>query len=149
MFEIRWDDLSHEAVQELLKRHLVGMRQNSPPGEGLALELSGLRTSNITVWSAWDGSTVAGIAALRVHDNGTGELKWMRTHTAHLRKGVARALLDHIISESRQRPLRRLRLERGYGSASEPAIALYRKYGFVHSDTFAAYRPSTFSQSCV
>lgn len=146
MLDIRVDDLSGEPTRELLTMHLAGMHENSPPGHVFALDLSGLRAPNVTVWSAWDGSALAGIAALKELGDGTGELKSMRTHPRHLRKGVARALLEHIIGEARRRGLHRLSLETGSGRAFEPALALYRKRGFIDGEAFADYRRSDFNQ---
>jgi putative acetyltransferase len=146
MLDIREDDLSGEPTRRLLALHLAGMHESSPPGHVFALDLSGLQAPNVTVWSAWDGSALAGIAALRELADGTGELKSMRTHPDHLRKGVATALLEHIIGEARRRGLRRISLETGSGPAFEPALALYRKRGFVDGEAFAEYRRSEFNQ---
>jgi putative acetyltransferase len=146
MLHIRVDDLSGEPTRALLTLHLAGMQRNSPAGHVFALDLSGLLTPDVTVWSAWDGPAVAGIAALKDLGDGTGELKSMRTHPQHLRKGVATALLEHIISEARRRGLRRLSLETGSGAAFEPALALYRKRGFGDGGAFAGYGRSDFNQ---
>ena len=145
-FEIRQDDLSGQAVQALLALHLGGMHANSPPGHVFALDLSGLRAPEMTVWSVWDGDDLAGIGALKALGDGVGELKSMRTAPGHLRKGVAAALLDHIIAVARARAWKRLSLETGRGPAFEPALALYRKRGFVDGDAFADYAGGTFSQ---
>lgn len=146
LFEIRIDDLSSDPVRELLKIHLSGMHESSPPGHVHALDLAGLRAPNVTVWSAWAGTALAGIAALKVHDAATGELKSMRTHPAQLRQGVGSALLAHVVREARRRGLDRLGLETGRGPAFEPALALYRRYGFVDGDVFGDHRPSDFSR---
>jgi len=122
------------------------MHDNSPPGHVFALDLSGLRAANVTVWSARDGPTLLGIAALKELGDGTGELKSMRTGPRHLRKGVASSLLEHIIGEARRRGLRRLSLETGSGPAFEPALALYRKRGFIDGEAFAEYHRSDFNQ---
>jgi putative acetyltransferase len=111
-----------------------------------ALDLSGLKAPCVTVWSAWHGGEIAGIGALKELGDGTGELKSMRTHPAHLRKGVAALLLEHIVAEAKARGLRRLSLETGSGPAFEPALALYRKRGFVEGEAFSDYRPSAFNQ---
>jgi putative acetyltransferase len=145
-FDIRQDDLSGQAVQALLALHLGGMHANSPPGHVFALDLSGLRAADMTVWSVWDGDDLAGIGALKSLGGGVGELKSMRTDPRHLRKGVAAALLDHIIAVARERDLKRLSLETGRGPAFEPALALYRKRGFVDGDVFADYASGAFSQ---
>jgi putative acetyltransferase len=104
MFDIRVDDLTGGPTRALLTLHLGGMHENSPPGHVFALDLSGLQAPNVTVWSAWDGRELAGIAALKELGDGTGELKSMRTDPKHLRKGVAAALLQHIIGEARSCP---------------------------------------------
>jgi len=54
-----------------------------------ALDLSGLRSPEITVWTVRDDGALAGIGALKALGDGTGELKSMRTHPDHLRRGVA------------------------------------------------------------
>lgn len=144
--EIRADDLSGAPSQELLRLHLTGMYANSPPGHVFALDLSGLRASNIIVWSAWSRGHIAGIGALKDLGDGTGEVKSMRTHPGFLRQGVGTALLEQIISAARARGMSRLSLETGSGPEFEPALALYRKRGFVHGEPFSDYARSHFSQ---
>lgn len=144
--QIRPDDLTGSQTQALLRLHLAGMHANSPPGQVFALDLSGLRAPDVTVWSAWDGEAICGIGALKQLDERTGELKSMRTHPDHLRQGVAAALLEHIIGETRARGLVRLSLETGSGPAFEPALALYRRRGFVDGGPFGDYVGSGFNQ---
>src|SRR5258708_30306882 len=147
MLVIREDDLTGDATPALLARHLSGMHETSPPGHVFALDLSGLQAANVTVWSAWDGDAIAGIAALKELGDGTGEVKSMRTHPAHLRKGVGAALLEHIIGAAQGRGLRRLSLETGRGPAFEPALALYRRRGFREGNAVGDYVPSDFNQA--
>lgn len=144
--EIRNDDLSSAATQELLRLHLLDMHANSPPGHVFALDLSGLQAPNLTVWSAWEGEKICGMAALKQLDTASGELKSMRTHPDHLRQGVGAALLEHVIKQARVRGLRRLSLETGQGPAFEPALALYRRRGFTDGEAFADYVRSPFNQ---
>ena len=66
MYEIRKDDLEGEAVRRLLALHLSGMLAASPPEFSFALDLSGLKTPDITVWSAWAGENLAAIGALKM-----------------------------------------------------------------------------------
>lgn len=146
VFEIREDDLSGEATRRLLALHLAGMRANTPPEAVFALDLSGLKAPGITVWSVRKGDAVIGIGALRVLGDGVGEVKSMRTHPDHLRRGVAALLLDHIVAVAKKRGLNRLCLETGSGPAFEPALALYRKRGFRAGEAFSDYKPSAFNQ---
>ncbi|WP_043337139.1 GNAT family N-acetyltransferase [Belnapia moabensis] len=146
MFEIREDDLSGEPTRRLLALHLAGMHANSPPGSVHALDLSGLTAPEVTVWSAWQGDAIAGIGALKLLGDGTGEVKSMRTHPDHLRRGVAAALLEHIIGEALAQGLAQLSLETGTGPVFEPALALYRRRGFVNGEVFGGYQVSSFNQ---
>jgi putative acetyltransferase len=146
MFEVRKDDLSGDATLRLLAVHLSGMHANSPPDSVYALDLSGLKAPVVTVWSVWEGAEVVGIGALKELGNGSGEVKSMRTHPNHLRRGVAALLLNHIATEAKARGLIRLSLETGSGPAFEPALALYRKHGFVDGEAFSDYQSSAFNQ---
>jgi putative acetyltransferase len=144
--DIRVDDLSSPATLALLRLHLMGMHASSPPGHVFALDLSGLKAPNVTVWSAWQGEAICGIGALKQFDATSGEIKSMRTHPDYLRRGVAAALLEHIIGQARARGLRRLSLETGSGEAFEPALALYRRRGFINGEAFSDYEKSDFNQ---
>jgi putative acetyltransferase len=42
--------------------------------------------------------------------------------------------------------MRRLSLETGSGPAFEPALALYRRNGFIDGEAFGSYQPSEFNQ---
>ena len=146
LIDIREDDLAGAEARGLLRLHLEGMHANSPPGSVFALDLDGLRRPGITAWTAWQGGRIAGIGALRRHGAGIGEVKSMRTHPDFLRRGVASALLERIIAEARALGLARLSLETGTGRAFEPALALYRKRGFVDGEAFAGYPATEFNR---
>lgn len=144
--QIRQDDLSSEATRGLLALHLAGMHETTPAEHVFALDVTGLMAPNITVWSVWDGGEIAGIGALKQLGDGTGELKSMRTAPQHLRKGVAAALLVHILAVARAKGLNRLSLETGTEASFDPALALYRKHGFVDGEPFGDYQRSDFNQ---
>ena len=146
MLQIREDDLASGPVQALLALHLADARAKTPAEFSFALDLSGLKTPDITVWTAWAGTSLAGIGALKQLGDGSGEVKSMRTDPGHLRRGVADALLLHIIGEARRRGLKRLSLETGTGPDYAPALALYRKRGFVDGEPFGDYRPSPYNR---
>jgi len=92
------------------------------------------------------GDLIAGIGALKMLDNVTGEVKSMRTHPAFLRMGAAAVILERIIETARSRGAKQLSLETGSGPAFEPALALYRRRGFVHGEAFSDYERNAFSQ---
>lgn len=146
-WSVRVDDLSRPDTIELLRLHLEGMHASSPPGHVFALDLSGLKVPEVTVWSAWthDGRLGA-IGALKALPDGSGEVKSMRTHPDHLRKGAAAAVLERIIETARHRGYRRLSLETGSGEPFDAALAMYRKCGFQPGEPFADYARGDFNQ---
>ena len=133
-------------VLALLREHLQGMADHSPPESIHALDVEGLRAPDITFWTMRNGSEVLGCIALKQLDERHGEIKSMRTASAHLRKGVGAALLEHLLAEARRRGYERLSLETGSGPGFEAAHALYRKFGFVECGPFANYREDPFSR---
>jgi putative acetyltransferase len=122
------------------------MRANSPPEHVFALDVSGLKVPEVTVWTVRQGDRVISIGALKELDSSSGELKSMRTHPDHLRQGVAALLLDHMIATARTRGWKKLSLETGCGPAFEPALNLYRNRGFVEGAAFSDYEKSPFNQ---
>jgi len=143
---VREDDLSGADIRALLEIHLRGMHESSPPGWVFALDLSGLQTPDVTVWSAWHGAEIAGVGALKMLSTDHAEIKSMRVHPDFLRRGVGRAMLVHILSVARGRGVTRLSLETGVTAAFGPAIALYRAHGFVSGAAFADYPAGEFNQ---
>lgn len=146
MFTIRPDDLSGKQARQLLALHLSAMREGSPPGTSFALDLTGLVSPDVTVWSVWDEDVLVGIGALKRHADGTAEVKSMRTHPDHLRRGVAARLLDHIIEVARSSGARRVSLETGDGPGFAAALTLYTRRGFVEGEAFADYMPGAFNR---
>lgn len=136
---IKVDDLRGPEISELLNEHLASMYLHSPPESVHALPIEGLRQPGITFWTAWEKGELMGCGALKELDREQAEIKSMRTASRHLRKGVAKALLDHIMDEARSRGYRRLSLETGSMEAFEPARQLYARAGFVFCGPFADY----------
>jgi putative acetyltransferase len=136
------DDLSGPAIVEFLADHVRQMRSITPLESKHALDLDGLRRPEITFWSAMDGDTVVGCAAIKRLDAEHAELKSMRTAPARTRTGVASHLLAHVIAEARRLRFTRLSLETGSAEFFQPARKLYEKFGFDYCGPFADYRPS-------
>jgi putative acetyltransferase len=135
------DDLSGPKIVDLIGEHLRDMHAQTPPESIHALGLEKLRQPGITFWTVWDGNDLMGCGALKELDSRHGEIKSMRTATAHLRKGVASAMLRHILDEARRRGYRRVSLETGAMAAFEPARQLYARAGFQSCGPFADYVP--------
>ena len=128
---IKPDNLTSPEIHQLLQQHLQSMALHSPPESIHALDIDALRQPGITFWTAWDNDELLGCGALKELDAQHAEIKSMRTASAHLRKGVANALLAHIIDEAKRRGYQRLSLETGSAAAFEPAHRLYAASGFT------------------
>ncbi|WP_163100417.1 GNAT family N-acetyltransferase [Peribacillus alkalitolerans] len=138
--EIKLDDLTGTKVIQLIGEHLQGMAQNSPPESIHVLNLEGLKKPEITFWCAWEQDELLGCGALKELDGQHGEIKSMRTSSSHLKKGVAKSILQHIIDEAERRGYRRLSLETGSMDAFEPARRLYNSFGFQYCQPFSDYK---------
>ncbi len=136
---IRIDDLTHPEVHALLNEHLAHMHSITPAESVHALPIDELRKPDITFWCAWEGEALLGCGALKELTPRHGEVKSMRTVRAHLRKGVARAILVRIIDEARRREYERLSLETGSMAQFQPAVRLYASFGFTLCAPFGDY----------
>lgn len=136
---IKIDDLKGSEIHELLQEHLRSMRRHSPPESIHALDIEALRQPEITFWTVWESGELLGCGALKELDAQHGEIKSMRTSSRHLRKGVARNLLTHILEEAKRRGYSRISLETGSMEAFEPARQLYANFGFTYCEPFADY----------
>ena len=97
-------------------------------------------------FTAWDRDELLGCGALKELDDTHGEIKSMRTVTAHLRKGVAAAILEHIVDVARARGYDCLSLETGSGGPFDAALRFYEKHGFDYCEPFADYELDPFSR---
>lgn len=138
-------DLNQPAIIALLSAHMDEMIADSPPESVHALDLDGLSAADVTFWSAWDGNTLVGCGALKALDSQHGEIKSMRTASAHLRKGVGARILTTIIREAQLREYKRLSLETGSAESFAAARRFYERFGFSYCEPFADYGEDEFS----
>jgi putative acetyltransferase len=145
LINIKLDDLSGSEIYKLLQEHLQSVALHSPPESVHALDIEALRKPEITFWSVWENGELVGCGALKELDSQHAEIKSMRTSSLHLRKGVAKNLLNHILEEAKRRGYSRLSLETGSMEAFEPARKLYANFGFIYCEPFADYVEDPYS----
>jgi putative acetyltransferase len=143
---IKEDDLTGPEIRTLLESHFAGMLANSPKDSCHFLDFEGLKGPRVTFWSIWDAGSLMGCGAVNELNPAHGEIKSMRTHEDHLRKGAGAAMLEHIIATARARGYERLSLETGSGPAFDAAHGLYLRYGFAYCEPFGDYREDPFSR---
>ncbi|SDL68417.1 GNAT family N-acetyltransferase [Arthrobacter sp. ok362] len=135
------DTPEREDVQQLLDEHLADMYATSPPESVHALDPAALAGPGISFWTAREDSQLLGCAALKRLAPGDAEIKSMRTANAARGRGVASALLRHLLAEARHSGYRRLFLETGSQAFFAPARRLYARHGFTDCPPFAGYEP--------
>ena len=144
--EFRKDDLSDGSIESLLNSHLQEMYKYSPPESVHALDSQKLTDPSVTFWAARIDGKLAGCGALKELTQSTGEIKSMKTHDKYLRKGIAGKLLEEIIKEAEKLSYTDIFLETGSNKAFNPAIALYKKFGFLECGPFGEYENDPYSK---
>jgi GNAT superfamily N-acetyltransferase len=84
-----------------------------------------------------DAGLPVACGGVRLVEAGIGELKRMYVVPAARRRGVARALLDHLEQQARTLGATRLRLETGLHQPE--ALALYASAGYADAEPFGHY----------
>jgi putative acetyltransferase len=138
-FVVAIDDPERDDVRALLEDHLAFARAVTRPEDVHALEPAGLVDPTITFFSVRSNGRLLAVGALKQLDSAHAEVKSMHTTPAARRRGVARALVDHLLGVAAARGIRRVSLETGAGEAFAPARALYADAGFIACGPFGNY----------
>jgi putative acetyltransferase len=141
-FVIEVDDPRRDDVRALLERHLAFAKGVTPPEDVHALELDGLLDPSVTFFSLRADGRLLGVGAIKQLDADHCELKSMHTAEEARRRGVGRAMVDHLLAVAAERGASRVSLETGAMDAFEPARSLYTSAGFEPCRPFADYPAS-------
>lgn len=132
-------DFDDPSLAAFLQAHLDDIAPTAPKESRHALDLSELGMPSVRLWVARHRAEVVATGALARLEPGHEELKSMRT-VPHLRgRGIARALLDHLIRDATGRGISRISLETGSMDFFAPARRLYAGAGFVECPPFGDY----------
>jgi len=133
-------DLSDPRIVEFLDEHMENMKSVSPPESTHTLDLDELNDPVMTFWSVWEKEELLGCGALKELADSHGEIKSMRVSARHRSKGVASALLQHILNEAVSRGYKKVSLETGSMAFFAPARRLYERLGFKYCAPFSEYK---------
>lgn len=111
------------------------------------LDTSEVATGRGVFLLAMDGDLAVGCGALRLLEDGSGELKRMYVVPALRGRGLGRRLVAALEEEARSFGARRLVLETGV--RQETALALYRAMGFRTIPLFGEYCLSPDTSICL
>lgn len=143
--EIAVDDPARPDVAALLETHAAFALAESPPDTCHFLDVAGLKTPDISFWSARRDGVLQGVVALKALDEARGEVKSMHVAEAGRGQGVGLALMEHLIAEAQKRGLESLWLETGNSAGFQAALQLYERLGFVECGPFGGYCGSDFN----
>lgn len=134
------DDPRRDDVRQLLEHHRVFACGVMPPDGVHVLDPDDdALDATVTFFSLRIDGELLGIGAIKQLDSDHAELKSMHTAIAARRRGVGRAILDHLVAVAAACGVRRVSLETGAGEAFEPARSLYAAAGFVPCGPFGEY----------
>jgi putative acetyltransferase len=133
--------LEDPRVLALLDLHVARARSETARGSAHALDASGLKSPEVSFWTVWEDDAVVGVGALKQLSPDHGEIKSMYTVESARRRGVGSAVLQHIMTQARERRMRRLSLETGSWAYFAPARTFYGRHGFIECPPFAGYKP--------
>jgi putative acetyltransferase len=136
------DDPRADDVRELLGRHLAFAHATTAPEDVYALDVDALLDPSVTFFSFRDDEELLAVGALKRLDDRHAEVKSMHTAEAARRRGIGRAMVEHLVGVARERGYRRVSLETGSGPAFAAARGLYASVGFTPCGPFGDYRPS-------
>ena len=84
-----------------------------------------------SVWVAYCDGVPVGCAGYRPTASGTGEVKRLFTKREYRGRGISKLLLEKVVDCAKRRGDRALCLSTR--ATLEPAVALYRQFGFVET----------------
>ncbi|TMV03841.1 GNAT family N-acetyltransferase [Brucella haematophila] len=133
-------------VRELVEHLNAHMLPLSPLEFQFKMTVEQMAEPDTTVFVARDEDGKAvGCGALKLHEDGTGELKRMFTRPEVRGKRVGSALVDAIVGLANAKNVSRLVLETGTGPGFAGAWRLYENSGFTRCGVVLDYPDSEYS----
>jgi putative acetyltransferase len=137
---IEREDPATRDVVALLEQHLAVTKDTAPPESCHALDAQELAQAHVTFFTARDDDgTLLGMGALADLGAGHGEIKSMHTAASARGRGVAAAVLTHLVETARAAAYTRVSLETGAQDFFAPAHRLYERHGFAECGPFDTY----------
>lgn len=123
----------------LISLHLANSDAVEDDSNNLTMGADELSATNVRFWTISQSDTLLGCAALKSLPDGSVEVKSMHVLEQARGKGIARALLEFLISEARADGQQEMVLETGSMDAYAAARALYERAGFSYCDPIPGY----------
>ena len=125
---------------EALDQYQAGLY---PPESNHLDPIDELERDHVRFFGAFAGDQLLGCGAVKVMDDGYGEIKRMYVLASGRGKGIGRRLLQRLERYLIEQGIHCSRLETGVRQPE--ALALYRSCGYVEVGPFASYGPDPLS----
>lgn len=138
-YQIQPEDPTNPALAQIHARHTAAMHADTPPESIHMLPASALKAPGIDFFVLRADGVPVGMGALKRLSADHAEIKSMHVLAEMRGKGLAQALLNHLIEAGRKAGYQRLSLETGSQDSFAAARALYLRAGFTLCPPFADY----------
>lgn len=125
----------------LFARHTAAMHAETPPESIHMMDAGHLAAPGIVFSVMREGGRPIGMGAWKRIDAGHAEIKSMHILAEVRGRGLARAMLAHLMAEAAAAGITRLSLETGVQPGFAAARTLYAQAGFVPCGPFEGYGP--------
>ncbi len=125
----------------LHQRHTAAMHADTPPESIHMLPADRLAAPGIRFFVMRDEGRVVGMGAIKRIDPDHAEVKSMHVLSEYRGRGLARAMVEHLIAAARAEGITRLSLETGAQPSFVAARTLYARMGFQECGPFVGYGP--------
>ncbi len=123
----------------LFGRHTAAMHAQTPPESIHMMGAEALETPGVDFFVLRDGGQPLAMGALKRLSGEHAEIKSMHVLVEARGRGLAQAMLDHLMAAARSAGIARLSLETGSQAGFAAARALYARAGFVECPPFEGY----------
>ena len=138
---VRLADPEDPGVRPLIMAHLAHGRDATVQSSDHTLDIQALKGPGIRFWIVSDAGTVVGCGALKNLPDGMAEVKSVHIADAARGRGLARQLMDHMITTARRDGIEGLVLETGTMGQYKAARGLYEALGFTCCGPIHGYTP--------
>ncbi len=125
----------------LHQRHTAAMHADTPPESIHMLPADRLAAPGIRFFVMRDNGRAVGMGAIKQIDPTHAEVKSMHILAEDRGRGLAQAMVDHLIAVARADGITRLSLETGAQPSFIAARRLYTSAGFTDCGPFQGYGP--------
>ena len=123
----------------LMQRHTEAMHADTPPESIYMMDAGALAAPGVRFFVMREDGRAIGMAAFKRLGGDHAEIKSMHVLHEVRGRGLARAMLDHLVTAARADGITRLSLETGPQASFAAARGLYEKAGFGYCGPFEGY----------